>query len=755
MKKISTFFGFFSCTLGLLFAQNIQLANDIPVVVNGDTLYSAWSGAMNAPQFGQTDLNGDGKADFVLFDRVDRTFTPYLNVSTEVGQKNYRYAPQYKPLFDSCHCAGWAEFVDYDCDGDNDIFCGTPTSNVIVYDHEEILGDSFIYVPRYAAGVNSAYTSFTGALYSALIDYPGIYDVDQDGDMDFLTFGNASNYIELHKNLAMDSFQRCDTLVLKLDTYCWGHFYEGAFDCSAHMHDTLNCPLNGFHPNLRKDSLPEPTRDAGSTILALDLNQNNLTDLLIGDISCTYVYAVINNAGIATYAYIDSVQNHYPQSNVPIDEFIFPANFYWDVDGDSIKDLIYAPNARDIAENYSAVGLYKNLGQNDYPNFNFLGRGFIQDNTMEFGTAATPTYFDYNQDGKLDLLVGNYGYFSPIDVQFHSKLALFENIGTDSLVVFRLDTNNYLPYIPANDSLMKRIVPAVGDLDADGDEDLLLGSALGNIYYFRNDAPAGGNANFQFVTSTFANITGAWLDNSAPTLYDIDNDNDLDLFIGDASGYFAYYKNNGSPQVATFDSVTTRWGNIKVNNTTGGNFSSGNSKPILYDYDQDGDIDLLTGTIYGNIRIYTDISTVLSDTFTYVGHLFDFDFGSFSAPTAAVIDTSGKPVFIVGNQRGGLQLFKVPYYVAPDTTVGTTSAIINGLEWAIFPNPADEEVTVRFSQNISSTHISLYNMLGQELFRITTTEQESVIPLITLAPGMYYVRIENERQRDMKKLIVK
>lgn len=755
MKNFSFIICYFFCLIGQVFAQNTQLSNDIPVVLNGDTLYSPWSGAMNAPQFGQTDLNGDGKQDFVLYDRVDRTFTPYLNVSTQTGQKNYEFAPKYKNQFSTCDCAGWVEFVDYDCDGDNDIFCGTVTSNMVIYDHEEITVDSFVYVPRYVGGINSNYGSFTSFLYSALIDYPGIYDVDKDGDIDILTFGNASNFVEFHKNLAMEDFARCDTMVLKLDSYCWGHFYESPSNCTPYIHDTTNCPLNGFQPNFRQDSLPEPVRHIGSTILALDLNQNEKTDLLIGDVSCSNVYALLNNAGTLAHAYIDSVQLNYPQSNVPIDMFVFPALFYWDVDGDSIKDLIYAPNERDIAENHNSVGLYKNTGVNDYPNFNFQGRGFIQNQTLEFGTGAAPTYFDYNQDGKLDLLIGNYGYFSAIDSEFHSKLALLENTGTNDRPVFTYITDNYLPYIANNDSILKRVVPAVGDLDADGDDDLLLGGALGNIYYFRNDAPAGGVANFQFVTNTFAGITGAWLDNSAPTLYDIDNDNDLDLFVGDASGYFAYYKNIGTPQAANFDSVTTRWGNIKVNNLTGGTFSSGNSKPILYDYDQDGDIDLLTGTIYGNVQIYTDISTVLTDTFTYVGHLFDYDFGSFSAPTAAVIDSSNKPIFMVGNQRGGLQLFKVPYYVVPDTTVAINDEMVNDLEWVVFPNPAHEEVTVRFAQNITNTHISLYNMLGQELFRITTTEQESVIPLVTLSPGMYFVRIENEKQRDTKKLVVK
>ena len=759
MQRLTVVLLLLACAISYISAQNMQLANDILVAVNGDTLYSPWAGAMSAPQFGQTDLNGDGKQDFVVFDRVDWTFTPYLNVSTQVGQRDYQFSPAFKTRFDSCHCAGWAEFVDYDCDGDNDIFCGTPSSNIVLYENVQINTDSFIYMPLYSYmnPINSTYTNYTSSLYSALMDYPAIYDVDKDGDVDFLTFGSAVNIVELHINKAIETYNRCDTIVFEFDTGCWGHFSENASNCQVKLHDTLLwCTLNGFHPNFRQDSITaesEQSRDAGSTLLALDLNQNQLTDLLVGDVSCNTVSALINNVGTLQHAYIDSLQTNYPQNTTPINLTLFPALFYWDTDGDGVKDLIYAPNDRDKAEDFNAVGLYKNLGQNDYPNFQYQGRGFIQNQTLEFGTSAAPAFFDYNQDGKLDILVGNFGYFSTSDAAFHARLALLENVGNNDQPIFSLVTDNYLPYIVANDNVIKNVTPAVGDLDADGDDDLLFGGALGNIYYFRNEGLAGGVADFQFVTSTFANITGASFNNSAPTLYDIDNDSDLDLFMGVDSGYVAFYQNNGTPQSASFDLVTTRWGNVKVK-TVGGN-GFGNAKPILYDYDQDGQINLLIGTLSGNVEIYHDLSLIPNDTFTFVGNLFGYDFGSFSAPTAAIIDSSGKPTFVVGNKRGGLQLFKVPYYVAPDTSGVAIQAGKEKTNWTLFPNPTTKEVHIIFEEDMPNTHISLYNMLGQELFRITTTEQESVISLVTLSPGMYFVRIENEKQSDTKKLVVK
>ena len=44
-----------------------------------------------------------------------------------------------------------------------------------------------------------------------------------------------------------------------------------------------------------------------------------------------------------------------------------------------------------------------------------------------------PTFFDYNNDGLKDLVIGNYGYHNPNDNPT-SSLALLENIGNDSCI---------------------------------------------------------------------------------------------------------------------------------------------------------------------------------------------------------------------------------------------------------------------------------------------------------------------------------
>ena len=51
---------------------------------------------------------------------------------------------------------------------------------------------------------------------------------------------------------------------------------------------------------------------------------------------------------------------------------------------------------------------------------------------IELGKSAIPTFYDYNNDGLQDLIVGNYGYHNPNNDPI-SSLALFKNIGNDSL----------------------------------------------------------------------------------------------------------------------------------------------------------------------------------------------------------------------------------------------------------------------------------------------------------------------------------
>ena len=88
--------------------------------------------------------------------------------------------------------------------------------------------------------------------------------------------------------------------------------------------------------------------------------------------------------------------------------------------------------------------------------------------------------------------------------------------------------------------------PAVADIDADGDLDLVLGDNDGGLNYYRNvgsgavpayEAVDGGANPFDGLS------VGAF---SKPVFGDVDGDGDLDLVVGDYYGALFYFRNDGS-----------------------------------------------------------------------------------------------------------------------------------------------------------------------------------------------------------------
>jgi len=83
---------------------------------------------------------------------------------------------------------------------------------------------------------------------------------------------------------------------------------------------------------------------------------------------------------------------------------------------------------------------------------------------------------------------------------------------------------------------------------------------------------------------------------SNPELIDIDNDGDLDLFIGEYYGWIYFYRNDG-------DNSTPVWTSVGyVTDSSGGTIDVGSwSRPDFADIDGDGDLDLFIGEYYGRI----------------------------------------------------------------------------------------------------------------------------------------------------------
>ena len=691
---------------------------------NGQEFSSPLSGGINAGQFSNIDLNLDGVMDIVVFDKSGNKLSPFTN-----DNGDFIYAPKYRNNFPDLH--DWVLLVDYNCDGKNDIFTYS-SGGMAVYLNTSTTELEFTLITPL---VLSDYGSNNLNIYISPVDIPAIADIDYDGDLDVLTFSILGGFVEYHKNMSMELYGNCDSLVYEFSESCWGLFYEGL---NSYI---LNCP-NCICPQITNTT---PTnakqKHAGSTLLAIDVDNDNDKDLVLGDISYNNLNLLING-GDNQNAIMMAVDSVFPQnySNTLAAELhVYPASYYIDVTNDGLKDLIVTTNSENNSENFESCWLYENTGQNTSPDFDFIQKDFLQENMIELGTSAFPAFYDYNNDGLLDLVIGNYGYHNPNNDPA-SSLALFENIGNDSIPKYDLINRDWLGLSTINLNTTLNIPalnlsPTFSDLDGDGNKDLIVGDADGKVHFFTNN---GGN--FQITNPNYQNIDVGQF--AQPQIIDVNRDGLNDLIIGEQDGTINYLPNSGTTTNAIFDTIITNWGGIDVDQSY---TSTGFSNPTLYD--SSGVYQLFVGSFSGNIYQFTNIDNNLNGQFTAVNstssNIWD---GGKSALALADINNDNNPDMIVGNLSGGISFFSSDTLLT-DTTITNISNQTKNIDFTIYPNPAKTNFTIKSSKTGT---VTIKNLLGNTIYNKKKTEDVLKINISQFSKGIYVVLFKGLN----KKLVV-
>ncbi len=223
-------------------------------------------------------------------------------------------------------------------------------------------------------------------------------------------------------------------------------------------------------------------------------------------------------------------------------------------------------------------------------------------------------YVDFDNDGAVDLLVGvgdwtDYGWDNAFNEQgqwmrgpLHGYVYWLKNEGTT-------DTPQYAdPLLLKTDEQPIDVFgmpsPNLADFDGDGDLDLLCGEFLDGFTYFENQ---GTRANPKFATGRRLVHAGQPihmdLQMITPTAFDWDHDGDIDLIVGDEDGRVALVEHTGQIIDRLPHFLPPRYFQQEADSLKFGALAT----PVSVDWDGDGDEDLVVGNSAGHIGWFQNL----------------------------------------------------------------------------------------------------------------------------------------------------
>ena len=261
-----------------------------------------------------------------------------------------------------------------------------------------------------------------------------------------------------------------------------------------------------------------------------DLDSDGDLDLVVGEYDATLHY--YENTGTRSQPdFIARTGAANPLAGIGVGLYSSPTLANLDDDGD--LDLV-------VGDWYGTLHYYENTGSRSQPDFTERTGVDNPLDGIDVDSHSTPTFADLDDDGDLDLVVGEY----------EGRLYYFENTGSRSQPVFTERTGAANPLDSIDVGGYSALTFA--NLDDDGDLDLVVGEYVGRLYYFEN---TGSRSQPVFTERTGAANPLDSIDvggYSALTFANLDDDGDLDLVVGEGDGTLNYSENTGTRTEASF-----------------------------------------------------------------------------------------------------------------------------------------------------------------------------------------------------------
>ena len=463
-------------------------------------------GGLDVPRPQLVDADADGDLDLFLQERTDQ-LTFFENTGSAAAPRFEWRSDRWQGL----ETGEWYRFADLDGDGRPDLLGEAKYSRIRYWRNQG--GSRFVVAAdtlRDADGI---------AIFAERQNIANLTDLDCNGRPD-LFLGQLDGSVDRYEQVGSDPAGAPLFLLL-------AKRFEG-ISIVAQM---------------------TPSARHGANTLAFeDVDGDGDQDLLWGDFFEPGLL-LIENGGSCAAPGFRGTPRPFPPAD-PIASSGYNAPSFGDLDGDGDRDLLVGVIGGAYVPNRTSVENLWYLERTGPGAYSLRTRRLLR--SVDVGSESLPSLADLDGDGDLDLVVAN--KIEPSDLTT-SRAWWFENTGGRKAPAFRL--RGALPLAPTF-----HVAPAFGDLDGDGRLDAITGSWRDHLAFHRGGGMANGTPAFTLVDTAFARISRG--SNTVPALGDLDGDGDLDLVVGEASGTLNWFRNDGSGTAPAFGPAAEDWLGIDV-----------------------------------------------------------------------------------------------------------------------------------------------------------------------------------------------